>query len=225
MNIILVEDVEDLREELAYKLGQDGHEVHGVGNSMELDRLLDLVKSQLILLDIGLPGEDGLAICHRLQKVPDLHIAMLTARSSDKDRREGLLSGADSYLVKPVDYEELDALIRRVEMRRRFASSAADGWMLSTRQQLLRAPDGCRISLTHAETLLLRTLVQRSDRTASRLELMNALGYGNVLDDRRIEVGMSRLRTKIKLRCGRELPVKSNRAMGYSFLEDCGLTE
>jgi len=225
MNIILVEDVEDLREELAYKLGRDGHEVYGASNSMELDRLLGSVTAQLILLDIGLPGEDGLAICHRLQKVPDLHIAMLTARGGDDDRRDGLLSGADSYLVKPVDYEELDALIRRVEMRRRLAANAADGWMLCTREQLLRAPDGCRISLTHAETLLLRTLLQRPDRTASRLELMKALGCGSVLDDRRIEVGMSRLRTKIKVRCGRELPVKSNRAMGYSFLEDCGLSE
>lgn len=225
MNIILVEDVEDLRDEIAYKLRSDGYEVYGVGNSMELDQLMDKIKPQLILLDIGLPGEDGIEICQRLQKVPDLHIALLTARSGDKDRRQGVLSGADSYLVKPVDYEELDALIRRVAMRRRHTTNAADGWTLSTRQQLLRTPQGCRIPLTHAETLLLRTLVQRPDRTASRPEIMKALGCGNVLDDRRIEVGLSRLRAKIKVRSGLELPVKSNRTMGYSFLEDCGLTE
>lgn len=225
MNIILVEDTVDLREEITDMLGKRGHDVYGVGNSIELDRLLGSVKPHLVILDIGLPGEDGMAICRRLQNVRDLHIAMLTARSGDEDRRHALLSGADTYLVKPVDCEELDALIRRVKMRRQVADIVADCWTLSARKQLVRAPDGCQVSLTHAETLLLRTLFQRPDRAATRSELMMALGLASVPDDRRIEVSLSRLRAKIKARCGQDLPIKANRLVGYSFLEECELAD
>ncbi len=226
MNIIVVEDVVDLRDEIVHWLGRDGHEVHGAGNSMEMDRLLDRVRPQLVILDIGLPGEDGLALCSRLQEVPELHIAILSARGTDEDRRRGLVAGADSYLVKPVDFCELDAVIRRLELRRRLAvDNTAGGWILRTQQQLMMSPGGRRVVLTYAETRLLRVLVQKVGRTATRAELMKALGLSNVPDDRRIEVSLSRLRAKIKAGCGVDLPVKANRAVGYSFLEECRLVE
>lgn len=225
MNIVVVEDVNDLRDEIVCWLRRTGHEVHGVGTGLELDLMLECIKPELVILDIGLPGEDGISICKRLQEVPELHIAMITARASDEDRRRGLVAGADTYLVKPVDYSELEAVIRRLEVRRRHVGDSVLRWRLHTRELQLGTPNGDQIRLTHTETRLLRALVQRSARTATRAEIMMALGVPNLPDDRRIEVNLSRLRAKVKAHCGLELPVKANRSVGYSFLDECRLID
>ena len=117
MRVVVVEDQDDLREEIVIFLNRLGMDTEGASTSIELDRIIANRKPDLILLDIGLPGEDGISIAKRLKETPGLTVVMLTARSSLEDRALSLESGADNYLVKPVSLRELQAVIERVSQK------------------------------------------------------------------------------------------------------------
>lgn len=224
MKIAVVEDHPELREELVYFLDKCGHRSYGLSNGIELERSLSHEKPELVLLDIGLPGEDGISLARKLSEVPGLNIVMVTARSSAEDRIQSYEAGADTYLIKPVNYRELDAVIQRVAMRLRADSDDVIGWLLVPRERVMTAPNGVKAPLTMTETRVLAAIISRNDRMASRQQLIEALGVDFLAyDDRRIEVGISRLRKKVLEITGLQLPLKACRNLGYSFDAPCHL--
>lgn len=146
IHIAVVEDNEDLRDEVVFHLGRMGHCVTGLPDGTALDRHLASQPADVLVLDLGLPGEDGVSIARRLAvSHPRLAIAMLTARGQLEDRLVGLESGADIYLVKPVDMRELSAVceslyrrLHRVDVPER----PAEGWQLDMQSLELVPPGG-----------------------------------------------------------------------------------
>ena len=219
MKIIVVEDNLDLQQELVFMLGKSGHSVTGVSAGPELDRCLPEFQPDIVLLDVGLPGEDGFSIARRLRSIPHLGIVMLTARGSDEDHIQGLEGGADNYLTKPVNRRVLLAVLERVYNRLRPpAEIPATLWKLQPNEHLLISPSAALIPLTDAEQTILETLMLAPGKTVSRRQLIEALGYDYLsFDGRRLEVRMSRLRKKIRDLAGDDDPLKSEWGIGYIF--------
>lgn len=224
MKIAIVEDHLDLREELVYFLNKRGHSSYGVSNGIELAQSMARENPELVLLDIGLPGEDGISLAKKLSENSGLSIVMLTARSGSEDRVQSYEAGADTYLVKPVNYRELEAVIQRAAMRLRTADEHVECWQLTPRERVLTAANGVKVPLTMTETRFLSAMFSRHEKIASRQQLVEVLGVDFLAyDDRRIEVGISRLRKKVQDTTGIPLPVKACRNMGYSFNAPCAI--
>ena len=225
MNIVVVEDQLDLQEELVYFLCRIGHEAVGVSSGNALDLVMQQSQPDLLLLDIGLPGQDGIAIADRLRHTPGLVIVMLTARSGAEDRIRSFEGGADSYLIKPVNYRELQAVLTRAEQRLHPKPAARPAcWQLMRRERLLQSPLGASVSLTGSELCLLEVLVRQVGKAATRRQLIEAMGFDFMtFDERRIEVKMSRLRKKIRDATHVDDLVKSEWGVGYVLMVECVL--
>ncbi|MFZ5757852.1 MAG: response regulator transcription factor [Pseudomonadota bacterium] len=218
-HVTVVEDNTDLREEVVFHLRHAGHEAVGVPDSTGLDHTFSLRSPEVVLLDIGLPGEDGFSIAARLRRShPDIGIVILTARGLIEDKLHGLHAGADAYLVKPVDMRELVAVVASVS--RRLPSrdgSAGDIWKLDTTRREVISPAGSVTTLTHTEYRLLLQLAEASPEIASRRALVEALGHDFLqFDERRLEAALSRLRKKLK-GDSEESVLRSARTHGYVF--------
>jgi len=177
--------------------------------------------SQLVfdvaVLDLNLPGEDGLALAKRLRVVqPTLGIIMMTARREREDRLQGYQHGADVYLSKPVDADELalavQALARRINLAPK--ATAPDYWLERETLSLIFSEQ--RISLTPDEASILQALAVASDHTMASWQLLDALGRGvNESTKNQLQVIISRLRQKLKSH-GLEIPViRADRGKGY----------
>lgn len=225
MKIIVVEDNDDLCQELVFLLNKSGHEARGAGSASELDDLMSRETPDILLLDVGLPGEDGLSIARRLRSRPQLGIVMLTAHGSDEDHIRGLEGGADNYLVKPVNRGVLLAVLQRVYNRLHpQENSSPNVWRLQRREHLLHTPSGGEIPLTDTELVLIEAMVRTPGKVCHRRQLIEALGHDYMTyDERRIEVRISRLRKKIRELSGGEEPVKSEWGVGYLFAASCAL--
>ncbi|MGH8618582.1 MAG: osmolarity response regulator transcription factor OmpR, partial [Burkholderiales bacterium] len=204
--ILVVDDDLRLRELLKRYLGEQGYAVRAVGDSAEMGRALERERCDLLVLDLMLPGEDGLAICRRLRGQGErLPIIMLTAKGDDVDRIVGLEIGSDDYLAKPFNPRELvariQAVLRRSPARETPGAPAAENEIarfgefmlnLGTRS-LLR--NGEAVTLTTGEFALLKVLVQHARQPLSRDKLMElARGREFGAFDRSIDVQISRLR-------------------------------
>ena len=219
--ILIVEDDPEIRRLVRDFLVHEGYDVETAEDGKVMDVVLQRVRPDLIILDLMLPGEDGLAICRRLRIGDPIPILMLTAKSEDIDRIVGLEMGADDYLPKPFNPRELVARIRAILRRteappiesRRFLINATLSVDLDKRQ--VAHADGSELSLTSAEFDLLGCFLARPNRVLSREQLMDWT-RGRQADplDRTIDVQVSRLRKKIE-REG-EL-IKTVRSAGYVF--------
>lgn len=227
-SVALVEDEDILRQEMAFQLGHMGFTVETFNSAAGLYRYMATHPRSIVVLDIGLPGEDGLAICQYLRSHdPQLGIVFLTARGLRDDRLQGLASGADAYLVKPVDMEELVFVLRRLSAR--FTNLKSDttrkiqpagDWVLDTNSGFLIAPNQTRIRLSVNEGQICKTLMARRAEVCLHSELSLAIGLTPQDTDRhRIEVIVSRLRSKIERECGQPFPIKSVRNVGYLLEE------
>ncbi|MGY8626240.1 osmolarity response regulator transcription factor OmpR [Chromobacterium violaceum] len=209
--ILVVDDDAKLRELLTRYLTQQGYIVETLPDPKDLDRKLARNRPDLIVLDVMMPGEDGLAVVRRLRAQGEtLPVIMLTARGEDIDRILGLEMGADDYLPKPFNPRELTARIQSV-LRRHHATPAlaalhnADDvvefgeFVLNLGQRELRRA-GQPVSLTSAEFAVLSVLVSHPRRPLTREQLMElALGKGNGESlDRSIDVHISRLRKALE---------------------------
>ena len=153
--VALVEDDLDLLEDVAFALRDEGFEVVTCGCGQELDRAMAQTEFDVVVLDIGLPGEDGLSIARRLRaSQPELGIVMLTARTVASARVKGMEEGADAYLGKPTDLREL-ALVIHALVRRLDAGKPPDASALTlvVNDNLLLTPGGASLDLTPTETL------------------------------------------------------------------------
>ncbi len=230
--ILVVDDDRRLRELLLRYLCEQGFAVKAVGDSESMDRALAREHYDLLVLDLMLPGEDGLAICRRLRNQPDaLPIIMLTARGDEVDRIVGLEMGADDYLPKPFNPRELVARIHAVLRRRpavappgapaaseeifRFGAVAIN---LATRSM---ERDGQSVSLTTGEFALLKVLISHARQPLSRDKLMEyARGREYEVFDRAIDVQISRLRKLVEDNPAEPRYIQTVWGFGYVFVPD-----
>ncbi len=227
--IILVEDNVDLCDDLSFQLEQKGYHVDAVGDAIALDKKVANQDYTIAILDIGLPGEDGLSIAKRLRKQqPKLGIIMLTARGEIDTKLHGFKNGADVYLVKPVDWRELDAVIESLHRRIQPTEEEEEStWKLIEAATILMTPSGESISLTGMESLILTLLAKNAGIAITKAKLIKQVTGRRELsfDPRRLEVCMSRLRQKIlntdssHSNNDNNIPFKSVRGVGYIFTQ------
>ncbi|MDB5399440.1 MAG: two-component system, OmpR family, response regulator [Acetobacteraceae bacterium] len=206
----------------------NGFEVAAARSGRDLDRVMASGgKIDCVILDVGLPGEDGLSICRRLRGKSTVPIIMVTGRGTDTDRIVGLELGADDYLPKPFNPRELLARVRAV-MRRSTQgeqppgeapqSLTFEGWRLDMARRQLFAPDGAPRSLTSGEFNILSIFCQNPRKVLSRDDLLDLLhGRAAAVFDRSIDVQISRLRRKIEINLKDPSFIKTVRYGGYFF--------
>jgi two-component system, OmpR family, phosphate regulon response regulator OmpR len=230
--ILVVDDDQRLRDLLVRYLGGEGFEVKAVPDAAGMDKQLARERYDLVVLDLMLPGEDGLAVCRRLRAQPTAPaIVMLTAKGDDVDRIVGLEMGADDYLPKPFNPRELLARVNAVLRRKRLPSGPpggpAEGGVhefgefslnLATRT-LTRA--GKAVSLTTGEFSVLKVLVQHPRQPLSRDKLMElARGREYEVFDRSIDVQISRLRKLVEADPAHPKHIQTVWGFGYVFVPD-----
>jgi two-component system, OmpR family, response regulator len=225
--IVVVEDDPEIRVLVADYLRKQGFKVDAADGGAALDRYLSQAgEPDLIILDVMLPGEDGLSICRRLRAASRIPILMLTAKGDDIDRIVGLEMGADDYLPKPFNPRELVARIRAILRRNEPRPMAAKRLrvgplVVDLDRRAVTAADGADIELTSAEFDLLECFVTRPGRVLSRDQLMDwTRGRRAEALDRTIDVQLSRLRRKIET--GDAVLIKTIRNAGYVLSVDVG---
>ena len=227
-HILVVEDDRQISRLVARYLGENHCRVSVAGDGREMDRLLGFSRVDLVVLDLMLPGEDGLSLCRRLRAGSHVPIIMLTAKGEDLDRIVGLEMGADDYLAKPFNPRELLARIRAVLRRAALAAETPSGrgarvlsflgWRLDCVLRELTSPQGARVAITRAEFDLLQVLCERPGRVLSRDQLLD-LTQGRSLApfERSIDILVSRLRRKIESDPHHPEVIKTVRSSGYLF--------
>lgn len=233
--ILVVDDDEDIRELLLTYLGRHGFQIDGVPDGRHMREHLAQHAVDLVLLDLGLPNEDGLVLARELRardEVPG--IIIVTGRDAAVDRILGLELGADDYIAKPFDLRELLARVRSVLRRISRESPSAqdtadgveedveclefDGWRIDFGARSVLRPDGTDAALTTGEFDLLATFVRQPNRALTRDELMDLLYRREAGPyDRAIDVQVGRLRRKIEIDPGDPQLIKSIRGVGYLF--------
>jgi len=218
--VIIIEDDLGQQEELQSFLMYAGHEVLAVSNSVELGKHLQFIP-EIALLDYNLPGETGVEIALRLRKQygAAIGIVMVTARSMGTDRVECRRAGADDYLIKPINFAELLALIDNLYLRLNPPVPSEEVWRLVLVRSELVPPGAQAIPLSGLEVLLLQALASAPNRQADRDTLIKALGKNPLAyDPRALEANISRLRRKLPLLGDDRNPLQAMRGMGYQFL-------
>ncbi len=219
MRILLVEDNQSLRKGIAYRLTDDGHAVDMLDNGDEADAFLRRESCDLVILDINLPGRDGLQILGDLRRRGDPRpVILLTARSTTQDRVTGLDAGADDYLVKPFEMDELAARVRALARRKDKAprrSLALGGLTLDVETPQLLSDAG-PLDVPRRELALLVALAEAGGAPMSKDRLLDQLyGVGSETDEKVVEVYVSRLRKRL---AGHGVAIKVNRGIGYALV-------
>ncbi len=228
-HILIVDDHREIRELVSRALTKEGFRVSTAGDGRAMHRALADGRIDLILLDLMLPGEDGLALCRGLRATSNIPIIMLTAKGDEVDRVIGLEMGADDYLPKPFSSRELIARIKAV-LRRGGALRAAsdpsarakryrfDRWILDVGARELLRDDGVTVALSSGEFDLLLAMIEHPHRVLSREQLLDlARGRSATAFDRSVDTQVSRLRKKIELDPSDPKIVKTVWGGGYSF--------
>ena len=223
--ILIVEDDADIRQLVAELMVKEGFAVEEAESAPAMDAVLARIRPDLIILDLMLPGEDGLSICRRIRARDGLPILMLSAKSEEIDRVVGLEMGADDYLPKPFGPRELLARVRAV--LRRGASAAAvpptrrlgfEGFAIDLDARQVSGADGDLLALTSAEFDLLACFVQRPRRVLTRDQLLDwTRGRSAEPFDRTIDMLVSRLRRKLDAASPGASLISTVRNGGYLF--------
>ncbi|HWE46177.1 MAG TPA: response regulator [Caulobacteraceae bacterium] len=228
--VLVVDDDPGIRDVLTEFLGRHGYEVEAAADTRAMDVAIDERPPDVVVLDLMMPGEDGLSACKRLYAAGGPPVIMLSAMGEETDRIVGLELGADDYLPKPCNPRELLARVRAVLRRRRETSRAAaptlflsfDGWKLDLVRRELSSPQGVTVNLSSGEFNLLRVFVERPERVLTRDQLLDLARPANSdAFDRAIDVQISRLRRKLDDGSGREI-IRTIRGEGYVFAARTG---
>lgn len=227
IRILIVDDDSEIRTLLAEYLEAQGFRALTCADGKAMQQALDQMPVDLIVLDLNLPGEDGLTLCRNLRARSALPVIMLTARGEPLDRIIGLEMGADDYLPKPFEPRELLARIRSV-LRRSQAEPAATrdrppqrhlafaGWTLDLGAGHLSSPEGLVIMLSGAELRLLKVFLDHPNRVLNRDQLLNyTQGRDADAFDRSIDIQISRLRQKLNEDARSPRIIKTVRNGGY----------
>ncbi|ALU88577.1 response regulator [Herbaspirillum rubrisubalbicans] len=225
-HILVVDDDRDIRTLLAEYLDSNGLRTLTATNGNEMRRVLEESRVDLIVLDLTLPGEDGLTICRNLRATSSVPVIMLTARGEPLDRILGLEMGADDYLAKPFEPRELFARIRSVLRRTQalppnmaqpdVAAMRFAGWTLDLTARHLLNQDGVVVALSGAEFRLLKVFLDHPNRVLNRDQLLE-LTQGRESDpfDRSVDIQISRLRQKLGDDARTPTIIKTVRNEGY----------
>ncbi|BBT93526.1 DNA-binding response regulator [Aeromonas veronii] len=230
-HILVVDDHSEIRDLLKRFLEQHGLRVSCARDGKEMKRLLEEREFDLLVLDLMMPGEDGLTLCRELRVKSNLPIIMLTAMGEETDRIIGLEMGADDYLAKPFNPRELLARIKAVMRRTQADTQPAaetltrdlrfDRWLLDVNRRELVDEDGVGLSLSTAEFDLLKVFLERPQRVLSRDQLLDlARGREAVAFDRAIDTLVSRLRRKLERDPKNPELIKTIWGGGYMFSAD-----
>lgn len=227
---LIVDDDTQIRELLSAYLISFGIQGDGVADGDAMRRALSAQHYDIIILDLMLPGDDGLALCRELRGNSAIPIIMLTARGETADRVVGLELGADDYLVKPFDPRELVARINTVLRRVQNGSNGEQpvldtgdevfftGWKLNRSTRQLTTPDKIIVPLSNAEFRLLWVFIERPRRVLNRDQLLDAArGKASEAFDRSIDLLVSRLRQKLGDDPKSPRLLKTVRGEGYLF--------
>lgn len=235
-HILVVDDHEQIRKSVTRYLEKNGMRATAAKDAAEMDAKLAVGSFDLLVLDIMMPGEDGLSVCQRLSSEGRLPIIMLTALGEDADRIVGLEIGADDYLPKPFNPRELlariKAVLRRSEQKEAFTGSLSGRKVrfahltLDVDRQVLLDDAGQETALTVAEFKLLTVLLERPRMVLSRdqlLDLSQGISAGPL--DRKIDNQISRLRRKLEPDILRPRIIKTIRSGGYCLSVDVEVSE
>lgn len=235
--IAIVEDDLDLRLSTEEFLTVAGYSIWGAGSAEEFYRQFISTPADIVILDLGLPGDDGLTVARLLQNNPQVAVIILSARDATEDRLAGFRAGADRYLVKPVNLMELaaniDATAKRLQLMRLASeteqpasvvslpsppSGAPYSWSLNAQEWCLYSPSHQELRLTSREFVLLNQLMLAEGQVVSKQELCLEI-FGPRIQNApdRLNVLIARLRKKALDELAQELPVKTVHQLGYAF--------
>ncbi|WP_295990815.1 response regulator transcription factor [Rugamonas sp.] len=230
-SILIVDDDHGIRTLLADYLERHGYRARGCGDGDAMWRILAASPPDLLILDLNLPGDDGVALCRKLRPRWSLPIIMLTARGTTGDRVLGLETGADDYITKPFEPRELLARVRNIIGRNRLSAPRVDafvdedqlhfpGWTLDLNARHLIDAQGIVIMLSSVEFQLLRLFLEHPNRVLSRNQLLE-LSRGRVHNpfDRAIDIQICRLRQKLGDDARLPTMIKTVRNGGYVFAQ------
>lgn len=215
--VLVVEDEENIANLVQVYLERDGFGVIKVANGEDAVEAFERVRPQLVVLDLGLPGIDGIEVCKRIREVQLVPVIMLTARDSEIDRVVGLEIGADDYITKPFSPRELvarvKAVLRRVEARPEITVRVIAGRTIDLGRREVRDERGV-IELTPKEFDLLWYLAENKGLVLSRTQILDAVwGYQYYGESRTIDAHIRQLRKKL----GEDFPIKTKWGIGYKL--------
>ncbi len=224
VSVVLVEDNVPLRKSMADFLTISGYQVSEADSAMELYRLLDGRRYDVAVVDINLPHHDGFSITRYLSDKKLCSVIITSVRDAVEDRVHGYQCGADIYMVKPTQPEELAAAIGRLGAKRAAEGVAAAGqpgdaaWTYDAEAQRLWSPNGRPVALSRREARLVDILVQAGRDILRRDQILAAFGEEDTGDTRgRIDTMVSRLRAKVRQRTGMELPLVTAHNTGLNL--------
>jgi len=231
-HVLVVDDDPDVRELVAEYLGKNDLRVSAASSGREMFALFDKESIDLVLLDLKLPGEDGMQLARALRERATVPIVLLTGRNEEADRVMGLELGADDYVTKPFSPRELLARVRAVLRRYQVQATLPErdntrrafrfsGWELNLRTRRLLAPDGSSVALSNGEFSLLSAMCRAPQRVLSRDQLlsMSRLHEAEVYD-RTIDVQVRRLRLKVEADHTNPKLILTERGAGYRLASD-----
>lgn len=221
LRLLIVEDEPELREAMSAYLCSEGFQCEAVDSLRSARASLALHTPDILILDLGLPDGESLMLLDD-PKLSHVGMIITTARSRGEDRLLGVKKGADAYMVKPIQLEELALVIRNLQRRLRPQPAVASKpcWRLQKIHWKLISPGGVSLVLTRSEVLVLTELAMAVGVGASRDALVRRLGqHPETYDWRRMEILIRRLRNKCKATLGLELPVRTVHGYGYAFIE------
>jgi two-component system OmpR family response regulator len=229
--VLIVDDDAEIRQLLSQYLQSSGYTVLTAAHGQEMWTLLAQERVDIIILDLMLPGEDGLELCRQLRAKRNIPIIMLTARGSLVDRIVGLEVGADDYLPKPFDPRELLARIKVILRRARsfpekhevdrISAISFNGWRLDTHGRQVMSPTGVTLTLGKTDFLVLRALLDNPKRALTRDYLLDsAFEKESSPFDRSIDVCISRLRQLLEDDARHPALIKTIRNTGYMLTAD-----
>ena len=228
INVLAVDDDPSIRQMIADYLGDNDIQVTALASGKQIAEVLARQEIDLVILDLKLPGEDGMQIAQALRAESTIPIIMLTGRKDEADRVMGLELGADDYLTKPFSPRELLARIRTVLRRRRaevrqgrpegIRAFRFDGWELNLNTRRLTGVEGRNVPLSNGEFSLLVVLLGAPNRVLSRDQLLDLSRLHNdEVFNRSVDVQIMRLRRRIEIDPGEPRYIKTERGVGYVF--------
>jgi DNA-binding response OmpR family regulator len=214
--VLIIEDEPDLLNAMVSFLNLDGWTAYGVGSLRAADLWLLTHSHDILVLDLGLPDGDGLAWLKTHAALIHKGVIITTARGESAARIDGVRAGASAYLVKPVQLEELSALIGN--LLRRIQPTPVQQWLLSPLRWTLVSPAGISMKLTNMELAVMKRVATCPGLVVTRQALIVALGHNpDTFDQRRLEILIRRLRTKAQICFGVGLPLETAHGAGYAF--------
>lgn len=218
LNIAVVEDNDDLRLAMVRALQREGHHVFGVDSAESLIEQPSAVSVDVLIVDVGLPGEDGISLTRRLREVqPEMGIVIVTARGRTHDKTAGYEAGADMFLTKPLPIVELTAAVAALSRRLRPRGRAAADLVLNSTSFRLQGVLG-EVQLAPQEATLLVALARAAERRLETWQILELVQRGDEVPARNaITVAVFRLAQKIRQVTGQERPIRSIRNWGYEL--------